>query len=67
MDELRRTEADCLRRIAKRADRLMLADPKLTRELALGKSVSLMPKTYVKYTNARRQLAMMGVLPRPLR
>jgi hypothetical protein len=60
------TEAECVHKFKTRADKLMAADPSLSRKIAIAKAAEQMPNTMNKYLHARSLLTMGGVAAIPL-
>jgi hypothetical protein len=61
MTDERQTEIDCIAKFRARADKLVAANPLLSREIALAKACEQMPNTMARYLRARSVLGLRGV------
>jgi hypothetical protein len=66
MTDERTTETECIAKFRAAADKLVAANPLLSREIALAKACEAMPQTMSKYLWARSVLGMRGTRPLPL-
>lgn len=66
IEELRREEQRCVRKLTNRARRLMSFDPSLTFAQALAKACAEFPKCYGHYVSVREQLGALRVRALPI-
>lgn len=64
VENLRATEAECLRRFQEKARMLRAENPTMSAQIARAKAATLLPATLEKYMWATSRLTFMGLQPR---
>jgi hypothetical protein len=67
VEQLQRTEAECLQRFRSKASQLQVQHPEWSASICFSKAVEQLPRSAEKYQLTRHRLLMSGVGPLPLR
>jgi hypothetical protein len=67
IDELQRTEQECLARFRRKAQEIRSQHPELSGQVAFARAVEALPRTSEKYQYTRHRLLLMGIAALPLR
>jgi hypothetical protein len=67
IDELRRVEAECVRRFRAKSAEIKAQHPELNGQICYARAVAALPRTADKYSYVRNRLLWMGVPALPLR
>jgi hypothetical protein len=67
IDELQRTEQECLARFRRKAQEIRAQHPELTAQVAFARAVEALPKSAERYQYVRHRLLLMGIAALPLR